>query len=250
MCLSTGNPKIGDRDCQVYGLSIIGHDMIMAMNILLSDIKVLIWDFDGTLYKNDPRLLESIRERELEVIQKHTGWSRKKAEVEFYSLYPKSSPSGTKVVSMLSHIPLKDAARECAENKLYDNYLHPDKHLHDLFLKLSSYTHYLLVNGGRTSVLRGLKLLSLNSNIFKELITSEDMGVSKPDTKGFEYIMAKTGLAPHEHLMIGDRELVDLAPAKMLGMRTCLVWTTSVSAVADATVRTVYEIADIVKTKS
>ena len=55
--------------------------------------------------------------------------------------------------------------------------------------------------------------------------------------------MKKTGLPPEAHLMIGDRELVDLAPAKNLGMHTCLVWSDKKSTIADATLLTVYDVA-------
>ena len=57
--------------------------------------------------------------------------------------------------------------------------------------------------------------------------------------------MKKTGLPAAAHIMIGDREAVDLAPAKMLGMKTCLVWSDSASLVADVTLKTVYEVATI-----
>ena len=54
--------------------------------------------------------------------------------------------------------------------------------------------------------------------------------------------MDTTGLPPEAHVMIGDRELVDLKPAKTLGIKTCLVWSDVPSDVADVTLSTVYDV--------
>ena len=92
-----------------------------------------------------------------------------------------------------------------------------------------------------------LVALGLPVDTFKEMVTSETVGVTKPEEKGFRYIMDKTGLPPEAHMMIGDREAVDFAPAKKLGMHTCLVWSEEKSKIADITLPTVYEVADILK---
>ena len=49
-------------------------------------------------------------------------------------------------------------------------------------------------------------------------------------------------LAAEEHLMIGDRDPVDLAPAQALGMHTCLVWTDTPGQHADITIPTTYDL--------
>ena len=74
------------------------------------------------------------------------------------------------------------------------------------------------------------------------MVTAETVGTVKPHPEGFRYILGKTGLPPEQHLMIGDREAVDLVPAKQLGMHTCLVWSEKKSAVADITLATVYDV--------
>ena len=87
-----------------------------------------------------------------------------------------------------------------------------------------------------------IKITGLNANIFTGIVTSEKVGVNKPELKGFQYILNKTQLSADEHLMIGDREEVDLVPAKKLGMKTCLVWSNKKSEIADITVKDVYAI--------
>lgn len=211
----------------------------------LSDIKVCIWDFDGTLYQQHHALWENIRASEIEVIMEHTGWTEEKAKEEFYKIYPSVTPSGTKTTSMLANISNAQASIESSKRTDYHTYLHADPKLEDMFSQVSRYTHYMLVNGSQESVTRGLALLGVKRDIFVEIVTSEVVGETKPSTKGFEYILEKTGLPPEQHLMIGDREAVDLAPAKSLGIQTCLVWSPQKSEIADITIPTIYDIVSV-----
>lgn len=190
----------------------------------LLNIKVCIWDFDGTLYRSTPAMIQNIRASEIRVICEHTGWSVEKASEEFYKLFKIVTPSGTHVVSMLTGITNKEATVETSKRSLYKEHLQKDEKLQPMFDTLKHFSHYMLVNGSQESVARGLSVLGVSPKIFKEVVTSEIVGETKPSSKGFEYIMKKTGLPADQHLMIGDREDVDLAPAKALGMQTCLVW--------------------------
>jgi HAD superfamily hydrolase (TIGR01549 family) len=127
----------------------------------------------------------------------------------------------------------------------YPKYLTKDSRLTDVFARLINYKHYMLVNGSQESVSRGSALLGIDLSVFTEIVTSEVVGETKPGTKGFTYIMQQTGLPAASHLMIGDREAVDLVPAKALGMHTCLVWSNAKSDVADVTLPTVYGVPDV-----
>lgn len=211
----------------------------------LSGVSVCIWDFDGTLYRQSPALWENIRATEIQVIMNHTGWPEEKAKEEFYKLYPTVTPSGTKVTSILAHITNTQASIETSALTDYASHLRPDPKLNEMFASLSRYTHYMLVNGSGESVSRGLGILGVNKDIFKEIVTSEHVGETKPSTKGFTYIMEKTGLPPEAHVMIGDREAVDLLPAKSVGMKTCLAWADEIREGADISIPTIYEIVGV-----
>ncbi len=220
----------------------------MESNKKLKNIKVLVWDVDGTFYKQDPAHKKEIRESELRVIMDHTGWPHEKAETEFYKQYLKISPSGTTVAARLSGIPVAQVAKEGEKYNHVENFIHRDPRLIALFfklVKLDQFVQYILMNGVRDRSLRILKLLGLNRGIFTEIVTSETVGENKPSLKGFQYILNKTKLPPQQHLMIGDREEVDLVPAKKLGMKTCLVWSEKKSIVADKTASSVYKIINI-----
>lgn len=197
---------------------------------------------DGTLYKPVPEMVADRLESSYLVIEKHRGWTREKTISEFKKTYPKVTPSITKASALLGQIPLPQAAYE---NELYKHrtkYLKRDPELVQLFKQLNSFSHYMLVNGIQSVTRKSLALLGVPAKTFTEIVTSEIVGVNKPDIKGYKYILHKTGLVPEKHLMIGDREQVDLAPAKNLGMKTCLVWAEKTSHVADITLLKVYDV--------
>lgn len=205
------------------------------------DVKVLIWDFDGTLYKSMPELWKEIREAEYRTIMDHTGWARERAVEEFTKAH-KVIPSATTTVAALSGITTPQAALYGERYIDRKKYLRRDEKLIALFKKLRHLVHYMLVNGVKKSTLENLIILGLSPDQFADIITSEMVGENKPSEKGFRHILEKTGLPAYQHLMIGDREAVDLVPAKNLGMKTCLVWTETTSAVADCFLPTVYDL--------
>ncbi|OGG35147.1 hypothetical protein A2363_01455 [Candidatus Gottesmanbacteria bacterium RIFOXYB1_FULL_47_11] len=209
----------------------------------LESIRVLIWDFDGTLYRPNTELFAAVREAEYQAIMEHTGWTREKAMEEFHKLHRVTIQSATAVIAKLCNMSIGQAAVESEKRFDRRKYLHRDEKLIDLFAKLTKFRHFTLANGVKQYHVETLKLLGVPPETFEEMVTSETVGVTKPDDKGFRYIMKKTGLPPEAHLMIGDRELVDLAPAKNLGMHTCLVWSDKKSTIADATLLTVYDVA-------
>lgn len=211
----------------------------------ISGVSVCIWDFDGTLYKTTPALSNAIIEADYTLVMKHTGWSREKTIAEFHKIFKVVTPSSTETAAKLAGISVKDAAIECEQYKDRRMFLSRDDKLAGLFSSLSRFTHYMLVNGIQEKVKESLELLGVPVSLFKEIVTAEVVGVNKPQLDGFRYIMDKTGLPPASHMMIGDREPVDLIPAKSLGMRTCLVWSDKDSAIADVTLPDVYRVSDV-----
>lgn len=205
----------------------------------LKNIKVLVWDFDGTLYKWIPKLREEVREAEYRTIKDHTGWSREKTVTEFNQVHQKVL-SATTAVAKIAGIPVAQAAMEGEWYIDRSKYLKRDERLVRLFKQLDSYKHYLLVNGIQEVTRKSLLLLGLSPDIFEEVVTSETVGVNKPNLNGFKYIFAKTQLRPEQHLMIGDRESVDIIPARKLGFKTCLVW--GESKFADVSLTTIYDL--------
>src|SRR3972149_4256897 len=90
-------------------------DMVQPnhMKQQFSQVKVLIWDLDGTLYKPRADISRAIRECEYQVIIHHTGWTRNKTIEEFLKVHKVITPSGTHTAAILSGIQTVQAAREC-----------------------------------------------------------------------------------------------------------------------------------------
>lgn len=192
------------------------------MNTFLN-IKVLVWDFDGTFYKPIPALWHAIREGEYRTIMEANNWDHDRAVAEFHALYKKVTPSATQTVGKLTGLTTSEAARRMED--FYDrrDFIKRDEKLIALYQKLSGYRHFILANGVRAHLEEALDVLGVPRGTFEEIVTSEISGENKPSEKGFLYILNKTKLPPGQHLMIGDREKVDIEPARALGMQTCFI---------------------------
>jgi len=210
-----------------------------------TSVQILIWDFDGTFYRPNPDLFAKVREAELHVLRDYTGWSEEKTEKEFYEKYKKVYNSATETVAKLAGIPVNHAAVEMERYFDRREYVKRDEKLIAMFAKLKNFRHFILANGIISRHKETLEKLGVPSDTFEEMVSSETVGITKPSPKGYLYIMKKTGLPPQAHMMIGDREAVDLVPAKALGMHTCLVWADIKSNVADITIPDVYTLADV-----
>lgn len=231
------------RDC--FASLRFARNDIKTMGQLFTNIKVLIWDFDGTFYKPNPELFAAVRQAEYKTIMMHTGWTYDETVEKFAESYRKVTPSATETVGLLTGMSTTEAALEMENYYDRRKFLGRDEKLISLMQKLGNFRHFILANGVRRRLEETLVVLGLNKNIFEEIVTSEVTGVNKPHEAGFKYILGKTRLPAATHLMIGDREQVDIIPAKKLGMKTCLVWSDANSEVADMTLTSVYEVRKI-----
>lgn len=69
-----------------------------------------------------------------------------------------------------------------------------------------------------------LKIIKVDKAWFKFIITGDDIKERKPALDGFYKMIKRSGVPPEQILYVGDREKVDILPAKKVGMKTCLVW--------------------------
>lgn len=84
-------------------------------------------------------------------------------------------------------------------------YLAPKYHLH------------LITNGFQEVQQVKIKASGMDK-YFQQLITSEEAGVKKPDSKIFYYALEKTGALADESLMIGDDYPTDIEGARKVGI--------------------------------
>lgn len=79
------------------------------------------------------------------------------------------------------------------------------------------YPLHLITNGFSETQFSKLRVSGLD-RFFDQVITSEEAGVKKPDSKIFEFAMERTGASPANSLMIGDDVEVDIKGAMDFGM--------------------------------
>jgi HAD superfamily hydrolase (TIGR01549 family) len=190
---------------------------------MLKHIKTIIWDFDGTFYPQNPAVTHAMEEGQYQTIMRHTGMTYDQAKEAFWKVYPSQTTSGNAAVGIICKIPTAQAAVENEQGFKRIDFIPKDHTLPTLFAKLKKYRHVILGNGVKKQLEETIAAIGLPADTFEEIVTSEAVGANKPDPAGFVYIMQKTGGKPEEYLMVGDREVVDLVPAKKLGMHTCLV---------------------------
>lgn len=95
-------------------------------------------------------------------------------------------------------------------------YLFPDAIEILTYLK-PKYNLHLITNGFEE--VQHIKLVSSGLKpFFKEIVTSEEAGVKKPDPEIFTYALRKADASVTESLMIGDSLEVDIIGAKNVGM--------------------------------
>lgn len=192
-------------------------------NLPLSEIEVLVWDLDGTLYKSIPQMVQVIEKACINILFEHKQITPEAAFELFYKTR-EIYKGNTKSLAALGCGPRIEIIKKI--EKLVDkaSFLNKDPKLQQLFQELSSFRHILLSDTSHQVIVKELEALGLSHNLFELIIGVDDAKMTKPDIAYFKKVLDETDLSAQKHLMIGDRIEIDLLPARQLGMRTCLVW--------------------------
>ena len=237
----------------------------------LKNIKVLVWDVDGTLYQTPAEFYNQLHQFWVGEVKKKLGLSFEKAE-KIYDQYKKKYLSSTLTLKVLGIGEEKEILVKSEEIVKGKKFIKKDPKLVGLFRKLKNFRHLVLRNGTRRETIARLELLGLierekrgkylsteRSDRFYPCLeysgglgsfervfgTVDAFDTVKPDEKVFKKILEYTKLPADQHLMIGDRVEVDLMPAKKLGMRTCLVWSESDNKNVDVSIKRIYDIINL-----
>ncbi|HEX3082358.1 MAG TPA: HAD family hydrolase [Candidatus Saccharimonadia bacterium] len=88
----------------------------------------------------------------------------------------------------------------------------------------------LLSNSSPDRIERTLRTVAIDPAWFTHILTGHDVTEPKPHPQGFELMIARSQAKPRELAFVGDREKVDIVPAKKLGLTTVMVWSQSPTA--------------------
>jgi HAD superfamily hydrolase (TIGR01549 family) len=82
----------------------------------------------------------------------------------------------------------------------------------------------LLSNSEPDRVERTLRTVNIDPAWFTHILNSSHISEPKPHPQGFELMIDCSNAKPEELVFVGDREDVDIIPAKRLGLITVMVW--------------------------
>ena len=187
----------------------------------LRKISVIVWDFDGTLYrhekladdlktayfafcskKNNHHLLLSDFDN---LTKKHGRWSK-----------TASALTGANETDVISYV----------ENKIDKaSYLNPKNRLVNMVGHLNGYKHLILSNSSGEQIKSCLLKLGYRKKPgfeifpFEKIFGRDATGTLKPDEKAFKTLLKYTKLKPNLHLVVGDSYSEDINPARRLGLQ-------------------------------
>lgn len=212
---------------------------------MLEGVKYLLWDVDGTFYKYDPLLQKVIRQKIYEFVANGLGIPLKEARERYEKIYEKiGSATATSIELGLR----RNSILEAIDSVDKSEYIKKDSRLLNMLEKtLKGYTHLIVTNDSRKGTFRTLEILDIPLNIFYRIITADDVINAKPNPEAFLKAIEITNSRPEECVSIGDRDKVDIIPAKRLGMKTIFVW--GKSDIADYSFDTVYDVPKILLQK-
>lgn len=190
-----------------------------------TNIKVIGFDLDQTLYPKSTKIDAKIQEYIFEKISEHRQVSLEKAETLFAGLYKNGEGlSGRKTLIELGIPNASDIIQEALENADIASVLEPNPLVNSLLEQLKEkYKNIDIITGSnKKQTTKKLEALSIPEDLFTYIIADED--ASKSDGKAYQLWMSYyNGLNPNEFLYVGDREGPDHEVPSSLGIKTVLV---------------------------
>jgi len=198
----------------------------MHIKHIFFDLDHTLWDFEANSKKTfsyifDKNDLEIEFNDFIEVYQpiNHRYWKLfredkvTKAQLRYGRLKEAFQAIDFESNDELIHLLSEEYIRYLANhNALFENAIQVLEYLQP------KYKMHIITNGFEEVQHRKLK----NSNLlpfFDEIITSEKVGVKKPNPRIFEYALDITGAVNGESVMIGDNFEADILGAKNMGMQ-------------------------------
>lgn len=188
--------------------------------LLKRSVKVIVWDFDGTLYKSK-RLIEAY-EKEYFDYTKSKSNNKSLTIAEFRKLV-RDHGSWMNASSFVTNIRDIEIANYVDRRVKKANYIKHNKGMVNLICNIKNCQHVILSNASKKDIIDGLKKIGFIKSKdgflpFKAILSRENH-VEKPKIFSFKQVQKITKLPPQKHLMIGDSIREDIEPAKKIGFQ-------------------------------
>lgn len=213
------------------------------INDNFSDITVIGFDLDGTLYQATDAINGRIRDEiAKKILIKKSDINEIKEAREYFENRYKELESGSKVLREVGYKNPKEIMDECIAIADVSDLINKDSRLSDILNQLSEkYKLFLLTSSPKYSGMKKLESLGLNTNIFENMFYSDTLNLSKTDGTAFKYVAEL--FKGEKILYIGDRKKSDILPAKKYGLKTIAVWSEILE--ADLSLKNIYDIGGV-----
>lgn len=201
-------------------------------------IRGFIFDLDNTLYEWADADIQGIRashkcfSREIEPLEWHEFHDLYQAcRLENQRLLPAQGASHNRLLFFKQMVEKRTPEPRISAilelNLSYESafldHMRPSPHAEKTLSHFKDHGFALALATNSTARLQLMKICSLGlERFFSVVVTSEEVGVEKPDPRIFHTVAARMKLRPEELLMIGDHRDGDFAGARAAGMQALI----------------------------
>ena len=191
----------------------------------LSNVKSVIFDFDETLYSGgdwsqyDKYVYDMF-------VEANIFKDFDEAERVLFENYPDEPDIGQRALKYCTDNGISTSlVSEYNESHFFDVGLSKVDRLDaSKLVELSKfYPLYVVSNSSLQYVEKSAKILGIDCKIFKAMMTNKFDSNDITKTPNLKRVLEISGQKPEEILMVGDNAVLDIEPAKKLGLQTCWV---------------------------
>jgi putative hydrolase of the HAD superfamily len=210
---------------------------------LLTEIKAVGFDVDGTLYHSPLEMNTWIKRELVKRVAEQVGEEAREIEPEYWRRVGKFG-SNTRTLQSFG------LDGEIVFQRLWDElpvekFIKKNPQLAEELEKLSKkYRLFLISNGTGRQIEKKLRFLGIEVRWFEPRIYCYDHNWVKPDPAPFLAALEQLNLSPEQTLYVGDREDSDIRGAQGVGMRA--VYVGGKSELADISVGEILELFELV----
>jgi len=198
--------------------------MINKLNYTdLSDIKVIGFDLDQTLFPRNEGINQAIRGYNYKKVAEANDIDLSEAKKLFDHAYDIEQLSGSQTLKKLNVANPADVMQQALEKADIVGILTPDPKTKELLDKLSEkYTIDLITGSPHSIAMSKLKQIDIDVNLFENVLTGEKY--AKSTGQAFEeWLTRHPELKPNNYIYIGDRVSTDSVMPAQYGIRSILV---------------------------
>jgi FMN phosphatase YigB (HAD superfamily) len=213
---------------------------------IFRDIRSVGFDLDNTLYANDSRIDDLIRNEISRVIlERRPDLETVQGVRAVYDGVYEAEGSWTRILQGLNVEDPSGIMNRFISNPEILDYIERDDLLVSVLEKIAErYDCFLITNSPRDLSFQKLVRIGIDPRIFGHITCGDDPGSTpKVDGRVFKGFLGQSRHLPGQHVYIGDGLKSDVIPARNCGMKTVAVG--SQIAEADRSVYKIHEIEEL-----